>query len=40
MEGYRRFWERTEERYGRLDEYLREAQRAQGKEEPDDQREP
>jgi DNA-binding transcriptional ArsR family regulator len=40
VEGYRRFWERTEERYGRLDEYLREAQRAQGKEEPDDQREP
>jgi DNA-binding transcriptional ArsR family regulator len=40
VEGYRRFWERTEERYGRLDEYLREAQRARGKEEPDDQPEP
>ena len=40
VEGYRRFWEQTEERYGRLDEYLREAQRAQGKEEPDDLREP
>ena len=40
VEGYRRFWEQTEERYGRLDEYLREAQRAQGKEEPDDQRAP
>ena len=26
VEGYRRFWERTEERYGRLDDYLREAQ--------------
>jgi DNA-binding transcriptional ArsR family regulator len=40
VEGYRRFWERSEERYGRLDEYLREAQRAQGKEEPDDQQAP
>ena len=40
VEGYRRFWEQTEERYGRLDEYLREAQRVQGKEEPDDQRAP
>jgi DNA-binding transcriptional ArsR family regulator len=40
VEGYRRFWERSEERYGRLDEYLRAAQRAPGKEEPDDQREP
>ena len=29
VEGYRRFWERSEERYGRLDDYLREAQRAQ-----------
>lgn len=28
VEGYRRFWERTEERYGRLDDYLREAQEA------------
>jgi DNA-binding transcriptional ArsR family regulator len=43
VEGYRRFWERSEERYGRLDDYLREAQRAQRtqvKEEPDDQRAP
>jgi DNA-binding transcriptional ArsR family regulator len=39
VEGYRRFWERSEERYGRLDDYLREAQ-AQRKEEPDDQRAP
>jgi DNA-binding transcriptional ArsR family regulator len=28
VEGYRRFWERSEERYGRLDDYLREAQEA------------
>jgi DNA-binding transcriptional ArsR family regulator len=43
VEGYRRFWERSEERYGRLDDYLRAAQRAQRrqrKEEPDDQRAP
>jgi DNA-binding transcriptional ArsR family regulator len=41
VEGYRRFWERSERRYGRLDDYLREAQRAQRKEEEqDDQREP
>ena len=40
VEGYRRFWERSEERYGRLDDYLREAQRAQGKEEPDEQQAP
>jgi DNA-binding transcriptional ArsR family regulator len=43
VEGYRRFWEQSEERYGRLDDYLRAAQRAQrtqGKEEPDDQRAP
>ena len=33
VEGYRRFWEQSQERYGRLDDYLREAQR---KEEPDD----
>jgi DNA-binding transcriptional ArsR family regulator len=26
LEGYRRFWEQTEERYERLDQYLREAQ--------------
>jgi DNA-binding transcriptional ArsR family regulator len=26
VEGYRRFWEQTEERYERLDQYLREAQ--------------
>jgi DNA-binding transcriptional ArsR family regulator len=37
VEGYRRFWEQSEERYGRLDDYLREAQR---KEEPDDQQAP
>jgi DNA-binding transcriptional ArsR family regulator len=35
LEGYRRFWEQTEERYDRLDDYLR---RAQGKEEPDDRK--
>jgi DNA-binding transcriptional ArsR family regulator len=41
VEGYRRFWERSEKRYGRLDDYLREAQRAQRKEEEqDEQREP
>jgi DNA-binding transcriptional ArsR family regulator len=42
VEGYRRFWERSEERYGRLDDYLRaqRAQRRQRKEEPDDQRAP
>jgi DNA-binding transcriptional ArsR family regulator len=34
VEGYRRFWEESERRYERLDEYLREAQR---KEQPDDQ---
>ena len=34
LDGYRRFWERSQERYGRLDDYLREAR---GKEEPDDQ---
>jgi DNA-binding transcriptional ArsR family regulator len=27
LEGYRRFWEESEGRYQRLDEYLREAQR-------------
>ena len=39
VEGYRRFWERSEERYGRLDDYLREAQEAElapGKEGADD----
>jgi DNA-binding transcriptional ArsR family regulator len=40
VEGYRRFWGQSEERYGRLDDYLREAQRAQRKEEPDDQQAP
>ena len=40
VEGYRLFWERSEERYGRLDDYLRQAQAAQGKEEPDDQQPP
>jgi DNA-binding transcriptional ArsR family regulator len=34
LDGYRRFWERTQERYGRLDAYLREARR---KEAPDEQ---
>ena len=34
VEGYRRFWEQSERRYDRLDDYLREAQR---KEEPADQ---
>ncbi|HWD42413.1 MAG TPA: metalloregulator ArsR/SmtB family transcription factor [Actinomycetota bacterium] len=37
MEGYRRFWEQSQERYDRLDDYLRQAR---GKEEPDDQRTP
>ena len=32
LDGYRRFWERCQERYGRLDDYLREARR---KEAPD-----
>ena len=27
LEGYRRFWEQSQERYERLDDYLREAQR-------------
>jgi DNA-binding transcriptional ArsR family regulator len=34
LEGYRRFWEQSQERFDRLDQYLRQAQ---GKEEPDDQ---
>jgi DNA-binding transcriptional ArsR family regulator len=33
LDGYRRFWERSQERYGRLDDYLRQARR---KEAPDD----
>jgi DNA-binding transcriptional ArsR family regulator len=33
LDGYRRFWERSQERYGRLDDYLREAR---GKEATDD----
>jgi DNA-binding transcriptional ArsR family regulator len=33
VEGYRRFWEQSQERYDRLDDYLREAQ---GKEPPAD----
>jgi len=37
VEGYRRFWEQSQERYDRLDDYLREAQ---GKEPPDDQENP
>ena len=32
LDGYRRFWERSQEHYGRLDDYLREARR---KEAPD-----
>ncbi len=34
VEGYRRFWEQSRERYDRLDDYLR---KAQGKEPPEDQ---
>ena len=37
VEGYRRFWEQSQERYDRLDDYLREAQ---GKEPPEDQEAP
>jgi DNA-binding transcriptional ArsR family regulator len=37
LEGYRRFWEQSQERYQRLDQYLREAQ---GKEAPDDRQTP
>ena len=37
VEGYRRFWEQSQERYDRRDDYLREAQ---GKEPPDDQEDP
>jgi DNA-binding transcriptional ArsR family regulator len=37
VEGYRRFWEQSQERYDRLDDYLREAQ---GKEPPTDQQTP
>ena len=33
LDGYRRFWERSQERYGRLDDYLR---KAGGKEATDD----
>jgi DNA-binding transcriptional ArsR family regulator len=33
VEGYRRFWEQSERRYERLDQYLRRARR---EEEPDD----
>jgi DNA-binding transcriptional ArsR family regulator len=33
LDGYRQFWERSQERYERLDDYLREAR---GKEAPDD----
>jgi DNA-binding transcriptional ArsR family regulator len=35
--GYRRFWEQSQERYDRLDDYLRQAR---GKEEPDDRTSP
>ena len=34
LEGYRRFWEQSQERYQRLDHYLRQAQ---GKEGPEDE---
>jgi DNA-binding transcriptional ArsR family regulator len=37
LEGYRRFWEQSRERYDRLDDYLRQAQ---GKEPPADQEAP
>ena len=37
VDGYRRFWEEREQRYERLDDYLREAQR---EEPPDDQQAP
>jgi DNA-binding transcriptional ArsR family regulator len=37
LEGYRRFWEQRQQRYDRLDRYLR---RAQGKEAPHDQQSP
>jgi DNA-binding transcriptional ArsR family regulator len=37
VEGYRRFWEQSQERYDRLDDYLREAQE---KEPPRDQEAP
>ena len=37
VEGYRRFWEQSQERYDRLDDYLREAQ---GKEQPEGQENP
>jgi DNA-binding transcriptional ArsR family regulator len=37
LEGYRRFWEQSQQRYDRLDDYLRQAQ---GKEEPDDRTSP
>jgi DNA-binding transcriptional ArsR family regulator len=43
VEAYRRFWERSEERYGRLDAYLREAQQAErppGKEAADQRQAP
>ncbi len=33
LDGYRRFWEQTQDRYGRLDDYLRKARR---KEAPDE----
>jgi DNA-binding transcriptional ArsR family regulator len=34
VQGYRRFWEQSQQRYDRLDQYLRQTQ---GKEEPDEQ---
>jgi DNA-binding transcriptional ArsR family regulator len=37
VDGFRRFWDQSEGRYERLDDYLREAR---GKEEPDDRQAP
>jgi DNA-binding transcriptional ArsR family regulator len=37
VEGYRRFWEQSQERYQRLDDYLRQARR---EEAPNDQQTP
>jgi DNA-binding transcriptional ArsR family regulator len=41
LEGYRRFWEQSQQRYDRLDDYLSRAQdQTRGKEEPDDRTTP
>jgi DNA-binding transcriptional ArsR family regulator len=34
LDGYRRFWERSQERFGRLDDYLRETQRKEATDDP------